>query len=329
MSGRALSSILSIIDSIFISIFKDMENDGFKNSKYEAVKNDNGKTTGFSFTTLTENNHVLHIKALKSAGRSSLYDFYIVGDNGSRKKYLHKPKDQLLDCITEFLEEYYDDPDNVEDFEVAEDDQAARDINLEEGFEQTNSSKKLQVGLSKIQASGEIQLSSVFCNYDELEAYEDLENVLDSPQFSDALLDDVQNFEIIPEQDNYDIKVINEIDSMDCVSRIIRTQFVTLMKMYSLANCPFFCDQNKLFSYISTVRWQLDYMLSSKISGPNIVVKEILDSITQEEAQDVQEDQDIESIIEYYTLVIDLYYTNFPHEIQKLFDEWLLTLRYN
>lgn len=335
IKGGAISNLLGIIDSIFKSVFQDMEDAGFKNSDYKEVKNDAGNVTGFSFSTLTEMNHELHIKALQSAGQSSLYDFYIVGDNNKKKKYLHKPKDELQDCVVAFLEEFYDDPDTVDDFEVAEDDEAARNIDVQDGFNSAEACRKIQISLSRIEANDEICYGPIFCNYSEYEVYEDLESVLEDDDFVASLTEEPQNYEIIPSEEAFDIQVVDQIQPMDCISAVIKAQFTTLAQLYACISlgdrdcdsleCAYADNLNPM-SCIERLRWQVDFMLNRNVSDNPINMRSILSSITLEDTECCQSVQDI---IENYCLVLDIYYPNFPHELQAVLDEWLLTFRYS
>ena len=318
--------ISDMLISIFNKCFKDLESRGFKNSEYKKVKSDDGEETGFSFTCTSEQGHQFHVKALKSAGRSNLYDYYIVGDNGSKKKFTHRPDSDLDNVVSEFLESFYDEPDSADIDEGDYDSETAKMMDIDDnGFESANSSKKIQISLSKVQSSSEVVLGPIYCNYDEFEVYEDLENVLDSEEFIDDLSEDPQMFEIIPSEDEYTIEPIDSIEPMNFASQVIRAQFITLMQLYSTKwNSDCLLDENPL-SFISTIRWQLDWMISSQLAALNVDIAEILKSITSEE---IEPDGDVSNIVENYCMVLDLYYPNFSHEVQSLLDEWLLTLRY-
>ena len=292
-------------------------------SEEKETVDEEGQPNGRMFT-VSSDQHQIHVKILNSAGRENLYDMYIVGDNNKHTKYPHIRPDQMDDKITEFLDENYG-----ETFEEYE--ETNNDVDIEDGefedvdIEDASSSKKLQVSLSKIQSSSEIILGPVYCNYGEFEVYEDLENVLDSDEFTNSLTEEPQMFEIVPSEDEYEIVEIDEIAPMDYASAIIRAQIIAIMQLMSCKwNSDVDLDENPM-SALNTIRWQLDWLITSKLCALNVNVLEILQSIQPEE---MEPRGDVSDIVENYALVLDLYYSNFPHEIQKLLDEWLLTIRY-
>ena len=318
--------VTNLLSSLFNKAFDNLKNKGFNNSEYKEVKTDDGNVRGFSFTCTSEQGHQFHVKALKSAGRSHLYDYYIVGDNGSKRKYAHKREDDLDDIVSDFLETSYDEPDSADIEDSDYNSKTAEMIKIDEtGFENTNSSKKIQISLSKIQASDEVVLGPIYCNYDELEVYEDLEELLDSDEFADDLTEEPQIFEITPSSEEYNVELVEAIEPMNFTSQVIRSQFIALMQLYSTKwNSDCLLDENPMM-YIQTIRWQLDWMISSPLAAINVDIAEILKSIKPEE---IEPDGDVSNIVENYCIVLDLYYPNFSHEVQKLLDEWLLTLRY-
>lgn len=330
IEGGAVSSFFKMLDSMFKSAFKNLENDGLKTSEHRELKDNEGNVNGLSFTCLSENNHMLHVKALKSAGRTDLYDIYIVGDNGAKKKYIHQTQKDLEKCIVSFLRDNYDDyegPDRV-DLDLAETIEDSQALDVDSG--EFEAAKKLQISLSKIEASGEIQHGAIYCNYDELEAYQDLENILDDDIFVNTLTEEPQNFEIIPNEDDYSVDVISDILPMDCSGAIIKAQITALLQLYALLRPESFDIIFNPMRYISAIRWQLDCMLDNfmfdNTRSNNLSIQSIIQSIKLDEIGNQTDGNDI---VESYATVLDMYYGNYPHEIQKMFDDWLLSLRYD
>ena len=319
-----ISDAVGKFSNFLTKLFDHLYDEGNKTSDYKPIKSEKGEDIGYSFTLTSAQGHQLHVKGLRSAGQSKLFDFYILGDRGNKKKYLHKSEDDLDDIIGNFLDEYYQEPDSASVEEADYDSKMSDVIDVkDEGFK---ASKKIQISLSKIQASDEIVFGPIYCNYNELEVYSDLENVLDSDEFVDSLTEDPQSFEIVPDEDEFEIVEIDEIEPMNYASSIIRAQFIAIMQLFSCKwNAECMLDDDPM-RWINTIRWQLDYMVSSKLSALDVDIQSILKSIQPEE---IEPKGDVSSIVDNYATVLDLYYSNFPHEVQKLLDDWLLTLRYS
>ena len=334
-----------IVKDVLTKFSKFIEKNSIKlNNKYgvasedtKEVKDDTGESIGWAFTAITGNDHKVHVKVLQSAGRTNIYDVYCVSEENKKKKYTHQTQNDVENCIVEFIEdnygaeslENYENNSDTKDFNVDDEDFDNNAVESDEDVESSTSltcNKKLQVEISKIKASNEISLNKVFCNYNAVDAYDDLENVLDDSNFNSMLNEDLQCFEIIPVEDEYSINIIDRIQPMNATSLIIRSQFITLMQLYATKwNSDCMLDRSPL-SYINTIRWQLDFMISSRLSAINVDIKEILKSIQPDE---IEPDGDVSNIVENYCVTLDLYYPNFDHEIQKLLDDWLLSLRYD
>lgn len=333
-SGKFLDSVLNFFSKMWDNLTENnylAKNKGPETQEIKYKDGESGEelTSGLLTTYYLKNNHVMRTKTVFSKPVSEVTEdnqfpceLYIIMDSGQKYRYegSQAPKDSknLMNLIESSLVDAY--PDDFKPSNISEEEAN----NLFEP-EETSASRKIQVELSKIQASNEVILGPIYCNYDEFEVYEDLENVLDSDEFIDDLTEAPQLFEIIPSEEAYDIEPIGEIEPMNYASQVIRSQFIALMQLYSTKwNGDCLLDKDPM-SYIQLIRWQLDWMISSPLSALDVDIAEILKSIQPEE---IEPNGDVSNIVENYCIVLDLYYSNFSHEVQKLLDDWLLTLRY-
>ena len=76
-----------------------------------------------------------------------------------------------------------------------------------------HAAKTLQVTLQRITAAKEtsINLTAIKANYELSEAYDDLDSILDVPEFTEAITEEPISFEIIDIGDDYDISTIDSI----------------------------------------------------------------------------------------------------------------------
>lgn len=84
------------------------------------------------------------------------------------------------------------------------------DTYMEEG---TPASSHLDVSLSYIKSSDEVNLSAIYANYDVGQAMEALQQVIDNDEFVATLTEEPQSFRITDEGDDYDVTIIDEVDT--------------------------------------------------------------------------------------------------------------------
>ena len=95
---------------------------------------------------------------------------------------------------------------------------ALKDNNLIEldridDLEESTASSHLDVSLSYIKSSDEVNLSAIYANYDVGQAMEALQQIIDDDEFVATLTEEPQSFRITDEGDTYDIALIDEVDT--------------------------------------------------------------------------------------------------------------------
>ena len=181
-------TISDLFKDLFNSIFKDFK----KGLKFEDERlSKDGKSK--IFTVKTGGNNRVQVKLIRDE-KSNLYDIYILGDNGSKLKKEKQPENKVEDIIVEFIDDEYGE--SLEEYDESTDDEFEEMQNAD--FEDLEESQHIQIQLSKVQGSKEIQFGPIFCNYDEMQVYEDLENVLDNEEFINELSEEPQCYAIIP-----------------------------------------------------------------------------------------------------------------------------------
>ena len=311
MSQETVTSgaILDKLKKFISEIFGDL-----KTENQSEVKDKSGKTVGYRFTAISGNDHKAHVKVLESNGVANLYDVYIVGDNGVKAKKVSLTQEKVNKFVEDFIDKNFEA--TIEEFVQ---DENTKDIDIsDEAFDENiEESKKIQVTLSKVTSSQEVVCGKIYCNYDALDAYEDLESLLDESEFVDSLSEEPVSYEIIPLEEEYTIEEIPAVLPMNCVGEILKAQLQAIVNLHCCTTC---CRQ-EAWDYIQIIRWQFDWLLQSKLAA-NVDMGNVFDSMN------VEPQISILQIVENYATVLDLYYPNFDHEIQALLDEWLLTLRF-
>lgn len=101
-----------------------------------------------------------------------------------------------------------------EDFENSE------DVEEEMNEEGTPAASYVDVSLSYIKSSDEINLSAIYANYDVARAMNALQEVIDNDEFIAELTEEPQSFRITDEGDDYDVVVIDEVDTSNSANDI-------------------------------------------------------------------------------------------------------------
>jgi len=207
----------------------------------------------------------------------------------------------------------------------------------------TTASKQLNVKLSKITSdeSIDIELVSVNCNYSPVLALEDLGYALEDPDVISMIPDDgYATLSIVPSDDSLDIDVCEEsaceVDTLSKFSTIIRPLVITRYNLMSIQNNVYGSEQEIVRDKCVSLMWTLDDMMNSMSSlciqylgyFPNP-----LSFVSTEGLVNLSETIECESALNSIRTsllelvsAVDLYYCDMPHEIQSLYDSWLITL---
>ena len=289
----------------------------------QPVKDNEGNDIGSLYTVTTAQGHKLHVKLLETAHRSNLYDMYVVSDNDKKHAYPHIQKDDMGDKLGEFISDAYDEADSVDTKEEGGKDFDVDDENFDTGV---NSSKKLQVKLSKIQATGEIVYHGIYANYAVDDVYEDIEAITCDEEFLEELSDEPAIYEIVQDDEDYNVYPVEELNEMDSTSEVIKAQYYAIFKLQSLRH-DLAADFGELDldAAIELIQNNMNFIVRSKLG----LQLDVIDTLKAIDLDALLEDpSDASWVIESYASALELYKCNYPDEIQQLFNEWLLTLRY-
>ena len=91
----------------------------------------------------------------------------------------------------------------------------------------TPASSHVDVSLSYIKSSDEVNLNAIYANYDVNEAMNALQQVIDNDEFIASLTEEPQSFRITDEGDDYDVTVIDDVDT-SCAASDIYTSICAL-----------------------------------------------------------------------------------------------------
>lgn len=356
MANTIEASLLNSISALFASfsqlltkMFTDVKDKGYEVRDGKPGKTKDGRDL-YLCTIKTAKNHLIRVKLIQASGRKDVYDLYMLADNGKKYKkagmYLKdvKGSDELADEIQKFIEDEYG-----EDSAETMTDKGAEDFDLDkpvndndtQGFEgqdleETDSSKKLQVTLSKVTGSEDIQLGPIYCNYDINSAYDDLQAVVQDSNVADELTEDPQIFEITQTDDEYDVDLIDKISECNAALLILKAQLKALAKLTVIKSDSSFRYQceDKLRNYVWALRDQLDWLTAntSFLTIHNNNPEELAEFHQIINGPFIDFDSDfgsISSIIDEYCLTLEMYRGNFDEEVRELINSWLLTLRYD
>ena len=379
-----IKNILKSFSKDLLSSIDELKDLGIDIKDPKPVKRED-ETIGALFTAITGDNDKINIKIVQSSGMKNTYDLYLLGDNGAKGSYPHIRADQIDDKITDFIDKEYegvlekystkdsedidlqkefDNPEvESEDSEVEESTAIVTKENESKVVTNTdvnsstiigNSLKKVQACLSK-DKDGQVELHKIFCNYDSLEAYEDLQDVIYDDQFNEALTEEPQSFEIVPDEESFEVTHIDGVDDMfkESVHQIFIRQVSTLLLIQKslikpsairypdglidnvdgLVESIFIKDLENL-SYLLNE----EMLFTSKHLLRGSMYPEEFDQLIHEAIKLIEDTDDFNKgrgidtscgyrLIADYVLILEMYYPNFDHELKHLLDEWILTLR--
>ena len=322
------AGIADLINKFFNWIMKD-----FDTSEKKDVTDKEGNIVGSSCTITTAQGHKIHVKYVKAPERKDRFNLYMVSDTNHKQQSSLITKDQINNEIAKFIDKVYEEPDSPEDSGELE-----RDFDISQEFDDNGvvSSSRLQIQASRNLETGEFKLHKIFANYDPLLAYEDLETVLEGLDDSDEIViaEEPISLEIIPFEDEYDINPIDTVEEMNiyqCVSELIKRQTELLIEIEASYNDFRLKFSNECYDhrdyFKSILEDQKEFLLETRLSKNDCIdIIEIYKSIDYDSI--IHGYEDFDSKLENYACLIDLYYPNFDHEIQRLLDEWLLAIRY-
>lgn len=228
--------------------------------------------------------------------------------------------------------EYFDDKDQgVEDEETAEyqplDTSDLGEFDIEE-------CKKINVKLRKINASSELDLVAINCNYSIHDAIADLAVIADDIEFVDSLTEEPQAFEIIP--DAADISV-QEVSDFDPSARCYTEMYTESLALYNNIKSihwgskgeGFFTLHEKAEEIANEIHDRLDVIAEWEVQhNKKIINANKLNVIEYLIETDYGFDRmngfsAIRLLIQKDIEALEAFYTNLPHDEQSIVDDWV------
>ena len=149
-------------------------------------------------------------------------------------------EDSKLMRTTEADEEYgfdenkkSEDQSDTNEDELEEEDE---DELEEEDKNQPIASKHIDVSLSYVKSSDEVELHAIYANYDVNRAMQAFDEIINNDEFVDMLTEDPQSFRITDEGDDFDIMPIDIVDTTSAANDIYTaiTGLIGLLEAYSI-----------------------------------------------------------------------------------------------
>lgn len=306
----------SAIDGIFDS-FSDIdgpEEFEIKNSQ------ESPDGTGVMFDIETSGGKTIRTKIVPSEGYKNFFDIYLLTKDGKKKKISHVAEAQIDTAIIEFLNTTY-----KTSFKLKKD-------SKEEDFDETEvfSNKKIHISLSKIEGSDEIQITSIYSNYDPMSVYDDVSNLLDEPEFTSSLGYEPTSYEIIPEDDSYEVNEIDELDStFYTINEILAACYafgLRLDSLYAESKLSNSEELNSILNYKELVQNEIQTLLD--LASPQNINFENISTILSSLVLSYM-GSTLNELINQHAAILELYKVNLPESIQVMIDEWINSLTYS
>ena len=322
--GTTLATLPGLIGSAIDGLFKwldDIDTDV-----------DNKRTTddgGVMFDAKTGGGHTVRIKVVPTKGYKNFLNVYCLGDNKQKKAYEHISEDKVESVIAEFIDDVYGE--SLEDFEDMS--KTKKDLDVDKAF------SSIKITLSKNTKSDELEVHKIYANYDVSSVCEDVETVLQDPEFCNMLCEQPVPYEIIPEADAYQVEPLSdeaavefeEFDPMKEASAHLYAfalRYLTYSFKYS---SQVGCDELRSQSY--HIKYVLEDILDLLSRNPQFGIYEQYDQIIREAFvvdEMLVECDDLcgSHIAEDIAYALDLYKYSYPDEVKGVFEDWAFNLRY-
>ena len=320
--------ILDMIDKWFNKLISHLDKSGVTIKKQED-KPSGGKL--FVLETVGKGN-LIQIEIIPSKRTDSKYSIkgVPVDDNlNPDKKNMKEAKDVDIDDVDVLLLSW------VQEWFPG-------DHGLDKTFKDLKMSTTITV--KKVEATNEVHLTGVFANYDA--AYDVLE-VLDSSEFLDSIpCGDEVSYELVPEDSCIDISecdepFCNELECYDLFNGSLYIMKKLLIAEYKSRiiryNTP---TTSSLRCSVESLEWTFQSWQNGlaeviKVNNgcvPNFMMTNVTstDFETIGNVEQFRDDNEVAenvlSILNDLKTTIEVYYCNFEHSVQSMFDEWLRTI---
>lgn len=335
VQAGALQSIISMFSQLFGNGLNWMQKSDLTIKESKKELDDQNNVTGYLFTVETAedsegNSHDIRLKILQVPNMKKHFDVYLLSEDGKKKSYPHVAEKDIKTSVIDFIENELKLSVSIENTRMSD----TEDFEVDDSFEGSTSeddieeseilnSKKIGVSVSKITASNELVYERVYANYDASQVCEDLEAVMSSEEIFSVLPENEEVcLEIVPMESEYDVEFVDTLKPFQMTQAIVEAQLTAIAALQIRFNDATDMESQLYKSEcLHMLNDQLLFILSSKLSV-EVDMKAAWERVNLDQFGDSQ------SCIEAYCTTLDLYKVNYPDEIQQLFNEWLLTLRY-
>lgn len=312
--------------------------DGFKSIiddlfSFEGVKSKNTKIfpdgSGFMYDLSTPEGTLVRVKILQSAGYKNFFDVFCLGKDGKKAKFNHLSSENIPDTVAEFVVEAYGETLNLEDVSM---DNISMNPSTTDGFdiEKTFSNKKIHISLSKIEGSDEIQINSIYSNYDPVSVYDDVSNLLDEPEFTSSVGYEPTSYEIIPSEDSYEVNEINSlVNSFYTLNEILAACYalsICLDSLYAEAKITNSEDLNSILNYKGLVQNEIQSILN--LADTQYINFECISNMMPFLLTSYM-GSTLNELINQHAAILELYKVNLDESVQTMIDEWINSLTYS
>lgn len=305
----------------------------------EIIDEETGKAIGYMYTAKTTDNYKFRVKVLFNEDNDKLCDVFVLGEDGKRDGKRGIKSTAVERFINEWINENHPTGDENEDQETSfegMEESTPQDKNTNQVSDYKNAnqnikqSTQLYAKLTKVAASDEVILSGIYANYDCVKAYSDLEEVLDSDEFIDSLVEGDNLFMITPEEESLNVEVCEEIPQTglsELLSEIFKSAYIVEAQFKNLEIIGKRTQNQYLVNQISSHRYlvqdEMYYILQQKdFIDSQIDIINLINSIGEIPAASTFED-----CVGRHVSVLEYCYPNLDHSFQTLLDSWINNLR--
>ena len=328
--GHAALNVFAFLGGILGHAFEDLINNA--NLEVDNVKEDED-TGEITFVAKTGSGIELLVKCIPSAQRKDLYDMYIKSKDGKNKaEYPHIKVDDFDKKMVEFLERYYEGEGLEEGFEDAQKEGRTNDKSAEFNVDSSN---KIRVSLQKINSNSNssIKVNKIETKIQPILACEYIEDIIQDDEFYESLSEDPVTYDIVVQDDIFDVQPCDCEPNIDMTyHNILIHAYQTLFKLQTIhwnTKCRQFMRLHTMTNdYIYKQFYDIDKLAEIALQNQDWIDMNAIITCVNLKYPVHNLDYDtalglIESTIAEYVAVLELYYSNVPHQVQSIFDEWI------
>lgn len=319
----AIKSFLNKLSGIFVTIADHIIDDGMKVK--DVKENPDGSTT-WEILTGSENVFFVNMKPIDKEKSVFNLHFYTEDKEKEYDKELVK-KEKINDIITDVCDDWF-----AASVEGIKNKETGEEFNM-------SSSRRMRVSLKRVSAGteDEIRLTGIMANYNACEALDDLNTILSD----DALIEQITNegsvFDVLDEGDGYDVAPCEcencAIDLTTIFNQLLTSAYTLYFNLktihWNAKGQNFFELHSASESYEWRVQSQIDALAEMCVEKTGRICNpvEFARAASGVDATNGFTRDDgytwIQSNIKEFVAALEMYYCNFDHDIQSVFDEWI------